>query len=204
MFEIIPNWHPVFVHFTVALWSLAAFFYLSLPLIKSPSLHMQWTVLARCNLWLGTGFGVVTAILGWLAYNSVAHDTPSHVAMTEHRNWAVTTLLLFLLLTGWSVWRYRRNITATSVKFLTALALAAVLLMTTAWHGAEVVYRYGIGVKSLPKAEGKTSGDAHAHEHAGEEMDMEMDMDMDMSMEEEVIPPVESEGGHGHDASDPH
>ncbi len=190
MIEIIPNWHPVFVHFTVALWSLAAFFYLSLPLIKSPLLHAQWTVLARWNLWLGTAFAVVTAIFGWLAYNSVAHDTPSHVAMTEHRNWAVTTLLLFLLLTGWSVWRYRRNITATSVPFLAALALAAVLLMTTAWHGAEVVYRYGIGVKSLPKEEGKTSatGDAHAHDHA----------DMDMSMDEDMMPPSGPESGHGH------
>lgn len=197
MFEIIPNWHPVFVHFTVALLSLAAFFYISLPMIKSPSLHAQWTVLARWNLWLGTGFAMVTAIFGLLAYNSVVHDTPSHAAMTEHRNWAAITLLMFLMLTGWSVPRYRRNITATSVKFLATLALAAVLLMTTAWHGAEVVYRYGIGVKSLPKAEGKMSGDAHDHEHA------DIDMDMDMSMEEDVMPAPGSEDSHGYNTPDP-
>lgn len=174
MFEIIPNWHPVFVHFTVALGSLAAFFYLTLPLVKSPLLHTEWSVLARWNLWLGTAFAVVTAIFGLLAFNSVPHDTPSHAAMTTHRNWAVVTLVLFLLLTGWSVWRYRRRITTTSAPFLLALALAAGLLMSTAWHGAEVVYRYGIGVKSLPKAEAKASasGDTHAHEHAESEADM--------------------------------
>lgn len=166
MIEIIPNWHPVFVHFTVALWSLAALFHLSMPLIKSPSLHEQWVILARWNLWMGTAFGVVTAIFGWLAFNSVAHDTPSHVAMVEHRNWALSTLALFLALTGWSVWRYRRKVTATPVTFLVAMLLALALLMTTAWHGAEVVYRYGIGVMSLPKAEKHgTSGEGHAHDH---------------------------------------
>lgn len=164
MIEIIPNWHPVFVHFTVALWSLAALFNLSMPLIKSPSLHEQWVILARWNLWMGTAFGVVTAIFGWLAFNSVVHDTPSHEAMSEHRNWAVSTLTLFLILTGWSVWRYRRKATATPVTFLVAMLLALVLLLTTAWHGAEVVYRYGIGVKSLPKVEA-TSGEGMAHDH---------------------------------------
>ena len=165
MFDILPNWHPVFVHFTVALWSLAALFYLSMPLIKSPSLHAQWVILARWNLWLGTAFSVVTATLGLLAFNSVAHDTPSHAAMSEHRNWAVSTLVLFLVLTGWSVWYYRRQITATRTTFRVTMLLALVLLLTTAWHGAEVVYRYGVGVKSLPKVETKGSaGAGHAHD----------------------------------------
>ncbi len=169
MIEIIPNWHPVFVHFTVALWSLAAFFHLSMPLIKSPVLHAEWVVLARWNLWLGTAFGVVTAIFGLLAFNSVVHDTPSHAAMSEHRNWAVSTLTLFLILTGWSVWHYRRKVTAKPATFLVAMSLALALLLTTAWHGAEVVYRYGIGVKSLPKVEARdvsVEGDAHdQHDH---------------------------------------
>jgi len=163
--EIIPNWHPIFVHFTVALWSLAALFYLSMPLVKSPSLHAQWVILARWNLWLGTAFAVVTAIFGLVAYNSVAHDTPSHAAMSEHRNWAVSTLALFLILTGWVLWRERRMKTGYSPSFLVAMLLGLVLLLTTAWHGAEVVYRYGIGVKSLPKAEVQNgSGDGHDHD----------------------------------------
>jgi uncharacterized membrane protein len=161
--EIIPNWHPVFVHFTVALGSLAALFYLSMPLVKSPSLHAQWVILARWNLWLGTASAVVTVAFGFLAFNSVVHDTPSHAAMSEHRNWALATLALFLLLTGWSVWHYRRKIARGSALFLTVAFLALVLLLTTAWHGAEVVYRYGIGVMSLPKAD--EHGDGHDHDH---------------------------------------
>jgi len=36
------------------------------------------------------------------------------------------------------------------------------LLANTAWHGAENVYRYGLGVMSLPQQE--SEGHAHNHE----------------------------------------
>ncbi|MFP5345027.1 MAG: DUF2231 domain-containing protein [Gammaproteobacteria bacterium] len=191
MIEIIPNWHPIFVHFTVALWSLAVLFSVSLPFIKSPSLHAEWIVLARWNLWLGSAFAIVTAVSGLLAFNSVAHDTPSHAAMSEHRNWALSTLALFLLLTLWSVWRYRRKVVTASTPFLVAMLLALVLLATTAWHGAEVVYRYGIGVKSLPKAEAQDgAGDGHDHDAMGMS---------DMDMSETIMPPDDHhEDGHDH------
>lgn len=38
---------------------------------------------------------------------------------------------------------------------------AAGLLLSTAWHGGELVYRYGLGVMSMPKSH----GEGHAHEH---------------------------------------
>ncbi|MBL4850981.1 MAG: hypothetical protein JKY90_01690, partial [Gammaproteobacteria bacterium] len=41
------------------------------------------------------------------------------------------------------------------------IAIAGAVLASTAWHGGEVVYRYGIGVISLPKVE----GDGHDHAH---------------------------------------
>jgi len=39
MIEIIPNWHPVFVHFTVALLSLAVGFHVICPLL--PDLYVS-------------------------------------------------------------------------------------------------------------------------------------------------------------------
>ncbi len=160
MIEIIPNSHPIFVHFTVALLSLAVGFHIICHFLSEGKLKQQFYILARWDLWLGTGFGIITAIAGWLAYNSVAHDAPSHVAMTDHRNWALVTIGLFIILAGWSLWSERQE-NLPSKLFLTGLLIGGVLLATTAWHGAENVYRYGLGVMSLPQAE----GESHSHNH---------------------------------------
>jgi len=160
MIEIIPNWHPIFVHFTVALWSLAIVFNLVAPLLPEGKTRQDWLCLARWNIWLGTAFGVITATAGWFAYNSVLHDATSHVAMTNHRNWALVTLGFFVLLTAWSIWCARHDRLPGKL-FLAGLVIGGALLAGTAWRGAEVVYRYGVGVMSLPKPE----VEGHSHHH---------------------------------------
>lgn len=160
MLEIIPNWHPIFVHFTVALFSLSIALFVVTPFMK-PSLQDQWWIVARWSLWFGAGFTVITGLSGLYAYNTVDHDTASHAAMTVHRNWAIATIAVFFMLTAWSLIRVRRRQTLGTV-FVVAMVVSGGLLGSTAWHGGEVVYRYGLGVKSLPKPE----GEGHAHEHA--------------------------------------
>jgi len=159
MFEVIPNWHPVFVHFTVALLSLAVGLFVVIPLVPSP-LKEQWRIVSRWALWFGAGFTIITGLTGLDAYNTVAHDTPSHLAMTDHRNWAIATISLFLILAVWSIIWVRKNKNL-GVVFVVCMAIAGGLLASTAWRGGEVVYRYGLGVMSLPKAE----GDGHSHSH---------------------------------------
>ena len=100
--EIIPNWHPIFVHFTVALFSTAT----GLFVLGTVAGKKEWskTVLtaAHINLWLGALATIATIAAGLYAYNTVNHDAPSHLAMTDHRNWAFGTAALFALITLWS------------------------------------------------------------------------------------------------------
>ncbi len=91
MIEIIPNWHPIFVHFTVALLSVAVLLQLVASRLPATTVRDELTVVARWSLWLGTLLAIATATTGWIAYNSVAHDEVSHAAMTDHRNWALVT-----------------------------------------------------------------------------------------------------------------
>ena len=149
MFEILPNWHPVLVHFTVALFSISIGLYFISHFMKQSNLKNEWSIVARWALWIGSGITVLTVLSGWYAYNTVTHDTPSHIAMTDHRNWAITTAIIFLLLAGWSIWKFR-NTKNTSIAFVVALLVAGGLLGSTAWRGGEVVYRYGLGVMSMP------------------------------------------------------
>lgn len=159
--EIIPNWHPIFVHFTVALLSVSVGLYVVCQFMNDGDIKNQCHTVARWNLWLGTVFTVVTVITGWYAYNTVAHDTPSHLAMTDHRNWALVTASVFLILTAWSIWQYRKNNTA-NYAMVISLVVASLLLGSTAWRGGEVVYRYGLGVMSLPEIEAAAE-DGHDH-----------------------------------------
>jgi len=203
MFEIIPNWHPIFVHFTVALLSLAVGLSVVTPFVKSP-LKEQWQTVSRWALWFGAGITIVTGLAGLYAYNTVAHDTPSHLAMTEHRNWAIVAITLFLLLAIWSiVWTRKGKTLGTA--FVVCMVIAGGVLGSTAWHGGEVVYRYGLGVMSLPKAE----GDGHNHSH-GSKLDhgsnssstdnTHDDMsDVDMEMDFGGMDEQKNDDGHDHE-----
>lgn len=191
MIEIIPNWHPIFVHFTVALLSLAVGFHLIYPLFPDGKIKQHIYIMAHWNLWLGTGFGVITAIAGWFAYNSVAHDGPSHAAMTEHRNWALVTISLFIFMSAWSLWSEIKN-RHQGKTFLIGLLIAGILLFSTAWHGAESVYRYGLGVMSLPQPE----GDGHSHEHGVETQGAQSEVQQSMEMQVETS--ADSHSDHQH------
>ena len=169
MIEIIPNLHPLVVHFTVALLNVSAGLFVLAWIWKECRWRDQWVNVAHWNLWLGAGFAIVTVIAGWFAFNSVAHDPPSHAAMTDHRNWAFTTLTVVLSLSLWSWWRYQAG-PGPNRTFLVVTLIMVGLLASTGWRGGELVYRYGLGVMSLPKSEGKghsagpATGGAHGHE----------------------------------------
>lgn len=165
MIEIIPNWHPIFVHFTVALlFSSVIFFFLACFGVPV-RWRDQWTIVAYWMLWAGAVISVITVAAGWHAFNTVKHDTLSHEAMIEHRNWAIPTFLYFGTIAVWA-WRLARRAKPAPVLFLAAMVVGAGLLGATAWHGGELVYRYGLGVMSLPKPDG--SGHAHQHDDGDE------------------------------------
>ena len=96
MIEIIPNWHPILVHFTVSLLVIGGALQLILWLVPNKT---DRTLLIAVQKWLvivGAVAVIATVATGLQAYYTVAHDTPSHLAMTNHRNWAFATAAIFL------------------------------------------------------------------------------------------------------------
>jgi len=190
MIEIIPNWHPVFVHFPIAFTTAAVFFFMVASLFREKQWAAQCLITGRWMLWAATIFACVAAVFGWFAYNSVKHDEAGHLAMTLHRNWALATLGVLVLLSALDL-RFKRSIVQPSYGFLALLVTGWLLVVSTAWHGGEVVFRHGLGVMSLPKPEGP----GHTHdqrESHGEEL-----------IQGEEMSHVD---GHGHDdtANDGH
>jgi uncharacterized membrane protein len=149
MIQIIPNWHPILVHFPIAFATAAVAFTTVGKLFKDRAWAMQCLIMGRWMLWAAAITACIAAVFGWLAYNSVLHDEAGQLAMTIHRNWALGALGALVLLAAWAARAYR-SAEAPSYGFLFLLAAMWLLLAITAWHGGEVVYRHGLGVMALP------------------------------------------------------
>jgi uncharacterized membrane protein/ketosteroid isomerase-like protein len=169
MIEIVPNWHPVFVHFTLGLLLTAAALFAAGGLLAAPA-AVQATVAARWNLWIGSAFGVLALAAGYRAYYTVAHDAPSHAAMLIHLKWAWAGLLLFLAAAALA-WRERRRDRGASAVLALLLAAGTAALLVTGYLGGENVYRHGLGVMRLPAAAGP--GHDHSHDDGGHSHDGE-------------------------------
>lgn len=156
-----PNIHPILVHFAYALTVVAGALY-GLALVPRFRQRPGLLAAADWSLFLAGIFVVLTIAAGFQAYYSVAHDGPSHEAMTTHRNWAVPTGTLVVLLAAWRWWRRAEG---PSVIISSAVIASAALLSVTAWWGGHLVFTYGLGVESLPEA---GSGDGHDHDHGDE------------------------------------
>ena len=156
MLNIVPNLHPISVHFPIALISITTLLFLIAVLLK-PSCSKELLITSKYCLWLAGISAIIAAFFGWQAYNSVAHDAPSHAAMTVHRLWAVPTATFIFLVALFSYfirnqWG-KENVAITIILLLWASGLTSV----TSYLGAEAVYRYGIGVMRVPET------DSHSH-----------------------------------------
>lgn len=218
--EILPNFHPILVHFTIALFSTATALFLILALAGKhlpEKLREQWSIVARWNLWLGAAATIFTVLAGFYAFNTVAHDAPSHAAMSVHRNWAIASLILILSLAGWSIVQIRAG-RSLGTFFVAALLVGQLVVLSTGWHGGELVYRYGLGVLSLPAAEAGDEGHGHgddgSHGHAPT-TEEDQDPASQETMGDTGSMPMGNEGGqsdvdmhsdepHGHDDDHPH
>lgn len=166
--EIIPNLHPLLVHFPIALISVSAFFHVAASVARGKTCAEHCAVLADTTLWLGALAALPTVFFGWQAFNSVNHDEAGHAAMLAHRAWALATLAVLVTLAGWDFWRKKVD-SSPAWWFTVAVIGAWSMVATTAWHGGELVYRHGLGVMSLPVAEAghdhgaMSDGDEHMH-----------------------------------------
>lgn len=160
--EILPNWHPLFVHFTIGLLLTAVVFFVLSHLTKEKKKSEQITIAAKWMLWTGAGFAAVTVATGLYAFATVGHDEPAHLAMKDHRLWAIITAGAFISLAVFSLLKHRKGHPLPGL-FTPFLIICAALLVITGYKGGELVYRHGLGVLSLPEAE----GESHNHDHGG-------------------------------------
>lgn len=182
MIEIIPNWHPIWVHFAIALLITGTVIYASFgwKANASNTEPTQPLVVSRWMLWLGAIASMASLLTGYWASTSVAHDDLAHANMLVHRNWAIGATVILVLGAGFEF--LRRNTNKASVLSAVLFLAGSGALVVTGMEGAENVYEHGLGVQRLPDVsdhdhslEGSNSGksdlaepdsDGHSHVHA--------------------------------------
>lgn len=152
-----PNLHPMVVHFPIAFWLAAAGAWV-IALLRSD--EGAW----RFGLWLhslGLAGGALAVAFGFWATVKMGHDSPGHDLVHVHRDLMLWTTGLAVIVTAVGWWKRGTGVR----KLLTGLSLLlAGLLSLGADRGAELVFRYGMGVAGeAPPAAG------HAHGHGDDE-----------------------------------
>jgi uncharacterized membrane protein len=144
----LPGWHPLVVHFPIALVLSATALLLAARLLRSESLAATAATVGTWNLCLGAVAALFTLATGLGAVLDLDVSAAVHQAISIHVKWAMLTTLLLVLL---AVWRGAGTASRSrpSWIFLIVLIAASCTLSYTAYRGAKNVYEYGVGVKKI-------------------------------------------------------
>ncbi|MDE3135849.1 MAG: DUF2231 domain-containing protein [Acidobacteriota bacterium] len=136
-----PSLHPLFVHFPIALWLTALLVEIVAVWNREDSTHRA----AMWLLWLGTVAGTFAVFSGLQAGHAVPSG-PAGAALEIHEELMLTSYFIALGLSAFVLFMGQQVTHGLKVVVLVGLLILAAITTIGADRGAEMVYRYGIGV----------------------------------------------------------
>jgi len=141
----LPEWHPIAVHFPLALVLTGA---MALSAARSRLAGRHAAALATVGTWnlcLGAAGAIIAAATGLAAVVHLKMSPAAHLAVALHVKWAIFTSVGLVLL---AVWRGAGNAqdSRPTWAFLAVLWMLSAALIVTGYRGGQNVYRYGLGV----------------------------------------------------------
>ncbi|HMD32287.1 MAG TPA: DUF2231 domain-containing protein [Candidatus Acidoferrales bacterium] len=137
------NYHPLFVHFPIALWMAALAFEVASHAARREALHR----IACAVLALGALAAVPAVMSGWSAEAAVPASGAAHDVKELHETLMVTSSILSGILAALGLFVLpRRPLAALRAAFVLGLLLLAGMVAVGADRGALLVYHYGTGV----------------------------------------------------------
>ncbi len=141
----LPPWHPMLVHFPLALVLTAAVAFGVAAALREPRHASLWAGAATLNLCLGAVATLFAIGSGLGAAIGLSLADAARAALSLHVKWAMGASFCAI---GAAVWRIAGAAPGDrpSRAFLAIMTLTALLLVGTGYRGGLNVYRYGIGV----------------------------------------------------------
>jgi len=140
----VPNIHPLTVHFPIVLWLTALLFWV-IGLVRDSS---RFYVFGRWLLYLGTISAVGAVATGLQAADQIGHDSPGHTFVHTHRDFMLVASAFAVLVTGASIMLRNKEQKLVKLLLVGALGITNGVVFLGADRGAELVFRYGIGVSA--------------------------------------------------------
>lgn len=148
--KILPGWHPIVVHFPLALVVSAAILLSCARLLRTQRFTSTLSTVGTWNLCLGAIAALCALGSGLAAVIGLDAGAAARQAVSVHLKWAVFTTLALVLL---AVWRGSGNAQESrpSWVFIIVLLAATAALIVTGYHGGQNVFKYGIGVQGMQR-----------------------------------------------------
>jgi len=150
------NLHPMFVHFPIVLMFLA-FLFQTLALWREETFFNH---AARLTFQLLAVVAVITVYTGFRAADSLGHESPGHDFVHYHRDLMVIFTVVAVVLA--LLFQFVRQLDRPIIRWIAFLILTG-WLVYSADKGAELVFRYGMGVHI------ETNVHTDEHQHAPHE-----------------------------------
>jgi uncharacterized membrane protein len=144
------QWHPMMVHFPLALMLTGFACLLLSRLLRHQPLHAS---LAACGTWNLVIAGItvlLTLCTGLFAAWHLQLHGGMQYSVSRHVIWAVCTSQLVVLLSLWRAFGGGVEKTPSRL-FLLLACIACIGFIVTGYYGGENVYHYGIGVRSASR-----------------------------------------------------
>lgn len=136
-------YHPLFVHFPIALYFLGVLMTMGYLWRKEPE-YERFAFWAFFLSWVGA---VVASLVGLVDKGQLAYDDPRQNELNNH----ITAGVFFIVIAGLVVYsRFRwQNILNSSNRwwYLTLIWGGIVVVVVTGWLGGELVYELHIGIR---------------------------------------------------------
>ncbi|MBI4372385.1 MAG: DUF2231 domain-containing protein [Candidatus Omnitrophica bacterium] len=162
-FQEILNFHPVFVHFPIALLSAACgFYFLGIVFRKEELLAV-----GKWSLYFGALSALLAVVTGLQAADTVSHNDETHQIMMAHQYLGFVILGLSAFLSAWLL-KAKANLPQKRKPiFLLALLLLAIMIAQQGDFGGRLVFLHGVGVgkKSMSQHSSHEHHDHSTHQH---------------------------------------
>ncbi len=141
----LPEWHPIAVHFPLALVVTGTFALTAARLEILRRFAATLAIVGTWNLCLGAIAALLAVATGLAAVIHLQVGLAARLAISLHVKWALFTTVGLLLLAAWRGAGSAQD-SRPSRSFLVLLWLVTAGLLVTGYRGGQNVYRFGVGV----------------------------------------------------------